>query len=162
MLNSEAGPLPDAPCQRVDDLVDVVQVTVDVQESDLRGGGERRTAALLDATETALTLLNQELGWRSAEMDDIVSELRRKRDARSDRDRVAGTAGSEDPSPSSHVYVVGDGLTAVDVAVEDEAGVELRRERVAESATMVGLEAFFPVRTAVMKDGVFVLREQDP
>jgi hypothetical protein len=160
MLNSEAEPPPDAPGQRVEDMLNVVQVTVDVRESDLRGDRERRHAALLDATDYALSLLRQELGWRSPEMEDIVRELRQKPTLGLIEIESLARLDRKTHRRARTFYVVSDAVTAVDVAVEDGAGVELRRERVAESSAMLWLEAFFPVRTAVMKDGVFLLRDR--
>jgi hypothetical protein len=58
-------------------------------------------------------------------------------------------------------YVIADDHTAFDVIIEEPDGSELRRVRVAESEVMFWPERFFPVRSAIMKDGVLVLRGRD-
>lgn len=162
MLNVEAGASLRERDRRVENIGGVVQVTVAVRESDLRADRQRRNEALLDATEAGLRLLEEDLGWSSAEMHEIVRELREKGeelgtiefDSLSRADRRTGRR-------ARVFYVVGDDRTAIDVVVSDPDGTEVRRERVAESDVMFWPERFFPVRSAVMKDGVFVLRDAD-
>lgn len=160
LLNTEAGA--ELGDRRVQPMLDVIQVTVGVLESDLRADRRRRNEALLDATERALGLLEKDLGWSSAEMYEILSELRERAEQLgliefSSLSRIDRKTGRR----ARVFYVVADDHTAIDVVVDEADGTELRRERVAESEIMFWPERFFPVRSAIMKDGAFVLRDRE-
>lgn len=147
--------------RRVEHLLNVVRVTVDVRESDLWAERSRRNAALLDTTEEALTLIAEGLGWESADLCAILGRLREKvtelgsieLDALSRLDRRTRRR-------ARVFYVVADEGTAVDVHIEDADGTDVRHERVAESKAGFWLERFFPVRSAIMKHGAFILRDR--
>lgn len=147
--------------RRVRPMLDVIEVSTGVTEADLQGDRGHRNESLLDATEAALQLTENELVWSSTEMHEIVRELR-GRLARlglielgsfSRTDRKTGRK-------ASVFYVVADDVTAIDVVVTGSDGTEVRRERVAESQLMLWPERFFPLHSAILKDGVFVLRDR--
>jgi hypothetical protein len=149
------------PEPRVVLLLDVLQVAMSIDFDALRGDDvEARHAILLDTIDDALRLIGREWGWESTVLYDVVSSLRgRERLGSIDLEHLA-RVDRRTGSRFRVFYQVGeDGWSAVEVVVASSEGAELRRERVAFHRPMRPLELLFPVRSSVIRDGKFVLRD---
>jgi hypothetical protein len=148
--------------RRARDLVDVAEVTVEVPEAILLAERSTRLPALLDVTEEALRVLERELGWSSAILHEKVEALRRRADELGtiELERLA-RIDRRTRRRARVFYVIEEDGVAVDVVVEDEGGAEVARERIAESEVMFWLDRLLPVRSAIMRDGVLILRDRN-
>lgn len=163
LLVEMATPEPEVPSrQPVEHLLDIVRVTVAVREANLWAERSRRNQALLDAMDEALRLVDEELGWSSPDLSAIVNKLRKKGDALGSIELDASSRVERRTRRRARVfYVVGEDCTAVDVTIEEADGTCVRKERVAESETGFWLERFFPVRSAILRNGALILRDRE-
>jgi hypothetical protein len=146
----------------VERLLDVLRVTVVVREADLWAERSRRNQALLEAMGEALRHVEEELGWSSSDLSAIVENLRNKGDALGSIELDAlSRVDRRTRRRARVVYVVADDRTAVDVAIEESDGTHVKTERVADSEICFWLERFFPVHSAIMKNGAFILRDRE-
>jgi hypothetical protein len=111
--------------------------------------------------ENALQRVREERGWSEPALHEIVELLRARErlgwielEHLEKFDRRTGLR-------FRVIYEVTERGSALHVLVADSAGVELRRERVAFAEPWRPLEIFFPVRSAVLKNGVYTLRDRD-
>lgn len=140
-------------------LIDVFAASVPVKEADLLGDIARKDEALLDAVSAGFAIAKRELGWSHPAVAETIASLRGRHpmgwielDHLQRRDRKSGRQ-------FRVVYDVQEGSAAILVLVSDADGAEVRRERVADlSHTLI--EWAFPVRSAIIDAGAFVLRDR--
>lgn len=143
-----------------EDLLDVARVTVGLRESEIRTDRERRFVAVLKTTEKALAALEEATGWASPDLQRIVDETWAK-------GGEVGIIGLESLTRTDRktgrcarvFYRIAENAAAIDVIVTDRDDRVIRSECVAESFAGDWPESFFPVRSSIMKDGVFLLRD---
>lgn len=142
-------------------LLSIMEVAMRLDPADIPEDPTASDRFFLDLASEALIKLRDGTGWRSDTLDDVIETLRSSDVRTIEFDWLAKKEPKTGNTYTPLYLPESDGTWEVAVRVTAPDGSELTRARVASSELGPFVEREFPIHSAIIKDGRYVLRDRE-